>query len=153
MRVTKIYYRYRGRGKSAASAVNGIRKLAVVFDPSAGWLEAIADTLSASGITVVGRACELTQARELVERHEPELLVADAGDSGLDVIRSARSRVPALRAIALGASGDAALVADAFAAGAAAFVVKTEHFDTFGAAAPEPVLEAVSARARATAAA
>ena len=44
--------------------MNGNPKLAVVFDPSAGWLEAIADTLSASGITVVGRTRELAQARE-----------------------------------------------------------------------------------------
>jgi DNA-binding NarL/FixJ family response regulator len=133
--------------------VNSNRKLAVVFDPSARWLEAIADTLSASGITVVGRTREQTRARELVEQHEPGLLVADAGDSGLDVIRGARSRVPALRAIALGNSGDAGLVADAFAAGAAAFVVKTEHFDTFGAAAHEHAPETVVARARETAAA
>jgi two-component system response regulator DevR len=127
--------------------------LAVVFDPSARWLEAIADTLSASGITVVGRTRELAQARELVERHEPELLVADAGDTGLDVIRDARSRVPALRAIALGALGDASVVAAAFAAGAAAFVVKSERFDSFGAALRELAPEPVVARARETAAA
>jgi two-component system, NarL family, response regulator DevR len=129
------------------------RKLAVVFDPSAGWLEAIADALSAGGITVVGRARELTRARELVERHEPELLVADASDSGLDVIRAARSSVPQLRAIALGTHGGAELVGAAFSAGAAAFVVKTERFDTFGAAMRELTPEPISARARETSAA
>jgi DNA-binding NarL/FixJ family response regulator len=133
--------------------VNGNPKLAVVFDPSAGWLEAIADTLSASGITVVGRTRELAQARELVERHEPELLVADAAGSGVDVIRDARSRVPTLRAIALGTLGDAGLITAAFAAGAAAFVVKTERFDTFGAALRELNPEPVVAKARETAAA
>ena len=133
--------------------MNGNPKLAVVFDPSAGWLEAIADTLSASGITVVGRARELTRARELVERHEPELLVADAAGSGVDVIRDARSRVPTLRAIALGTLGDAGLIPAAFAAGAAAFVVKTERFDTFGAALRELNPEPVVAKARETAAA
>jgi len=133
--------------------VNTNRKLAVVFDPSAGWLEAIADALSAGGITVVGRARELTQAQELVERHEPELLVADAGDSGLDVIRDARSRVPQLRAIALGRNGDPALVGAAFSAGAAAFVVKAERFDTFGAAIRELAPEPITARARETSAA
>jgi two-component system response regulator DevR len=133
--------------------VNENQKLAVVFDPSAEWLEAIADTLSASGITVVGRARELTRARELVERHEPELLVADAAGSGVDVIRDARSRVPALRAIALGTLGNAGLITAAFAAGAAAFVVKTERFDTFGAALRELNPEPVVAKARETAAA
>jgi len=133
--------------------VNGNPKLAVVFDPSAGWLEAIADTLSASGITVVGRTRELAQARELVERHEPELLVADAAGSGVDVIRDARSRVPTLRASALGTLGDAGLITAAFAAGAAAFVVKTERFDTFGAALRELDPEPVVAKARETAAA
>jgi DNA-binding NarL/FixJ family response regulator len=133
--------------------VNSNEKLAVVFDPSAGWLEAIADTLSASGITVVGRARELARARELVERHEPELLVADAAGSGVDVIRDARSRVPTLRAIALGTLGDPGLITAAFAAGAAAFVVKTERFDTFGAALPELNPEPVVAKARETAAA
>lgn len=133
--------------------MNGNQKLAVVFDPSAEWLEAIADTLSASGITVVGRARELARARELVERHEPELLVADAAGSGVDVIRDARSRVPALRAIALGTFGNAGLITAAFAAGAAAFVVKTERFDTFGAALRELNPEPVVAKARETAAA
>jgi DNA-binding NarL/FixJ family response regulator len=133
--------------------VNTNRKLAVVFDPSAGWLEAIADALTAGGITVVGRARELTRARELVERHEPELLVADAAGNGLDVIRDARSRVPKLRAIALGAFGDAALVGAAFSAGAASFVVKTERFDTFGAAISELTPEPITARARETTAA
>ena len=133
--------------------MNENQKLAVVFDPSAEWLEAIADTLSASGITVVGRARELTRARELVERHEPELLVADAAGSGVDVIRDARSRVPALRAIALGTLGNAGLITAAFAAGAAAFVVKTERFDTFGAALRELNPEPVVAKARETAAA
>ena len=133
--------------------MNGNQKLAVVFDPSAEWLEAIADTLSASGITVVGRARELARARELVERHEPELLVADAAGSGVDVIRDARSRVPALRAIALGTLGNAGLITAAFAAGAAAFVVKTERFDTFGAALRELNPEPVVAKARETAAA
>ena len=133
--------------------MNGNPKLAVVFDPSAGWLEAIADTLSASGITVVGRTRELAQARELVERHEPELLVADAAGSGVDVIRDARCRVPTLRAIALGTLGDAGLITAAFAAGAAAFVVKTERFDTFGAALRELNPEPVVAKARETAAA
>ncbi len=133
--------------------MNGNQKLAVVFDPSARWLEAIADTLTASGITVVGRAGELARARELVERHEPELLVADAAGSGVDVIRDARSRVPTLRAIALGTLGDAGLITAAFAAGAAAFVVKTERFDTFGAALRELTPEPVVAKARETAAA
>ena len=133
--------------------MNENQKLAVVFDPSAEWLEAIAEALSASGITVVGRARELTRARELVERHEPELLVADAAGSGVDVIRDARSRVPALRAIALGTLGNAGLITAAFAAGAAAFVVKTERFDTFGAALRELNPEPVVAKARETAAA
>lgn len=133
--------------------MNTDKKLAVVFDPSATWLEAIADTLSTSGITVVGRARELARARELVERHEPELLVADAAGSGVDVIRDARSRVPTLRAIALGKLGDAGLITAAFAAGAAAFVVKTERFDTFGAALRELTPEPVVARARETTAA
>ena len=133
--------------------MKGNRKLAVVFDPSTGWLEAIADTLSASGVTVVGRARELTRARELVEQHEPELLVADAGETGLDVIRDARSRVPTLRAIALGTLGDAGIVAAAFAAGAGAFVVKSERFDTSGVPVRELVPEPVMARAHETTAA
>ena len=124
------------------------RKLAVVFDPSIGWLETIADTLSASGVTVAGRTRELTRARELVELHEPELLVADAGETGLDVIRDARSRVPTLRAVALGTLADASVVTAAFAAGAAAFVVKSERFDTSGVPVRELVPEPVTARAR-----
>lgn len=137
----------------AATAVKANRKLAVVFDPSAGWLDAVADALSQGGLTVVGRANELEQARALVERHGPGLLVADPAGGGLDVIRESRSRVPALKAIALGAVADAGLVAAAFAAGAAAFVVKTERFDSFGAAVRRLAEDPVVARARETSAA
>jgi DNA-binding NarL/FixJ family response regulator len=126
---------------------------AVVFDPSACWLEAVSDALSHSGITVVGQARELGPALTLVERHRPELLVADPAGKGLEAIRDARARVPGIRAIALGSLGDSDLVADAFAAGAAAFVVKTERFDTFGLALGRPTAEPHVVRRRETSAA
>jgi DNA-binding NarL/FixJ family response regulator len=79
--------------------------------------------------------------------------VADAAGSGVDVIRDARSRVPTLRAIAVGTLADGGLITAAFEAGAAAFLVKTERFDTFGAALRELGPEPVVAKARETAAA
>jgi len=98
-------------------------QLAVVYDPSPLGLNAVEAALSANGAVVVGLAREPEQALALIDQHRPELLFAQPVAAGIDVIREARARVPALKAIALGATLDAGQMAAAFAAGAAAFVI------------------------------
>jgi DNA-binding NarL/FixJ family response regulator len=134
-------------------AVNVTRKSAVLFDPSAGWLDTAADALAESGIAPVHRARRLTEAVALVEWNEPGLLVADAAGEGLELIRQARSHVPALKAIAVGALWDEEVVTQAFEAGASAFLISTERFDTFGVAAREPAADPLVVEARETSAA
>ena len=55
--------------------------------------------------------------------------MADGEIDGIALVRAARARVPALRAIVLSASTDPAHVDAAFEAGARAYVVKTAHAD------------------------
>ena len=110
---------------------------AVVFDPSPLWLNAVEEALSANGAQVVGLAREPERALALIVEHRPGLLVADPAEAGIDVIREARVRVPGLKVVALGAPADAGQVSAVLAAGAAAFVVKSERLDRFGAEALE----------------
>ena len=55
--------------------------------------------------------------------------MAEGEIDGIALVRAARARVPALRAIVLSASTDPAHVQAAFEAGARAYVVKTAHAD------------------------
>ena len=105
----------------------------VVFDPSPLWLHAVGEALSAEGAIVVGLTETPEQALALIEEHRPSLLVADPAEAGIDVIREAHVRVPGLKTVALGAPADAGQVSAVLAAGAAAFVVKGERLDSFGA--------------------
>jgi DNA-binding NarL/FixJ family response regulator len=112
-------------------------KSVVVFDPSPLWLNAVEEALSANGAKVVGLAREQERALALIEEHKPALLVADPAEAGIGIIREARAGDPGLKVVALGAPADAGEVSAVLAAGAAAFVVKAEPVDSFGAEADE----------------
>jgi DNA-binding NarL/FixJ family response regulator len=116
-----------------ATAAEANKQLAVVYDPSSAWLDVVEVALAAQGVTVAGRAQDAEPAIALVEQHRPHLLVADPAGAGIDVLREARARVPALKAIALGRGSESEQVEAAFSAGAVAFVVKSESYDAFGA--------------------
>src|SRR4051795_1693665 len=127
---------HRGRVKVGASAVKPTLS-AVVLDSSPVWLEAVDDVLSRHGVAVVGRTREADRALELVDRHRPGLLIADSGAGGIECVREASTRVPGLKAIALGSRGEPREIQAAFRAGAAAFVVKAEHGDSVETALPK----------------
>lgn len=107
---------------------------AVLLDQHPLWLHAIEPVLSRGGIQVVGMTTDPREALDLVEQHQAELLVAeprtaDPELSGASLIRQARERAPSLRVVVLAGSGDPEDVAEAFEAGAVAYVVKTAHPD------------------------
>lgn len=102
---------------------------AVLLDRHPLWLDAFESVLEATRITVVARTETPTEALRLVQEHGPDLLVVEpeATDERLDGIAclaEARRMLPLIRTIAVSASDDPARVSAAFAAGAAAYVVK-----------------------------
>ncbi|TMK92299.1 MAG: response regulator transcription factor [Actinobacteria bacterium] len=134
--MTKILIETSEGGGIEGAAVKPIEN-AVILDASPLWLGAIEDVLSKNGVEVVGSAREAERALELVDRHKPGLLVADPVAGGVECVREARSRVPDLTAVAVGSLEEPGQVLAAFGAGAIAFVVKTERFDSVEAALPE----------------
>jgi DNA-binding NarL/FixJ family response regulator len=86
------------------------------------------------GIEVCGGATSVEKALALVEDHRPNLLIAgvDAGanaDNSLTCIRRALERVPELQVIVWSNIDEPRAVKAAFAAGAAAYVLKTARPD------------------------
>ena len=108
------------------------RRTAVLLDPHPLWLDALEQVLVHVGIETIGRLTSPSEALALTETARPQLLVLDpeARDpelDGLECLREARARVPALRAVALSASDQPQRIEAAFVAGATAYVVKTAH--------------------------
>jgi DNA-binding NarL/FixJ family response regulator len=115
------------------------KRTAVLLDPYPLWLEAVELVLNKVGFEVVGKATSVRQAVGLVQRHRPDLLVAEtltaASDgSGLGCVRQARELVPDLKAIVLSVFDDTEHIEQALGAGTTAYVVKTAHPDDFAAA-------------------
>jgi DNA-binding NarL/FixJ family response regulator len=104
----------------------------VICDPHPMWLDAVEQVLRRIAIRAVGKTTSTAEALELVERHQPDLLITELENtngelSGLALIERSRSAVPSLRPIVLSMHQDAQLIDAALAAGASAYVVKTAH--------------------------
>jgi len=107
---------------------------AVLLDPHPIWLDAVELVLERVGVEVAGKTSLGSEAIRLVERLAPDLLTLEIDPlpgepGGLDVLRHARTRDAALRAIVLSAHHDTVHIDGALAAGASAYVVKTAHPD------------------------
>lgn len=79
------------------------------------------------GLEVVAEAGDGLVALDLVERLRPDVLVVDVrlpGLGGLELTRQAVRRSPRTRVVVLGTEASERLVADAFAEGASAYVLK-----------------------------
>jgi DNA-binding NarL/FixJ family response regulator len=109
-------------------------RTAVLVDPYPLWLDAVENVLAKNAVSVVGRTSNAERALALCEELRPGILVAEPAAGGIACIREACARVPGLKAIALASSDDPTQVQAAFAAGAAAYVVKTAHSDDVGVA-------------------
>jgi NarL family two-component system response regulator LiaR len=116
-----------------------MQRTGIVLDRHPLWLEAICPVLEKIGICVVGKAVTPSEALDMIEQEEPDVLVADTGTSdtgwtGLECIRQALRVRPELKVIVLAGSANAEDVVDAFDAGALAYVVKTAHPDDIASA-------------------
>lgn len=105
----------------------------VLVDDHEGVLDSVAAYLKGEGIDVVGRAKSAAEATRLLAELKPDLAILDyrlPGSSGVEVARALSVAAP--RTVAVLYSGDAtrAVVAEAFAAGVRAVVLKESSPDT-----------------------
>jgi DNA-binding NarL/FixJ family response regulator len=111
--------------------VSSAARTAVLFDPYPMWLDAVERVLETIGVSVVGKTTDPNAAVDLVERVNPDLLVAETdGDgrvAGIAAVRRARAAAPGLRIVALSSSAQPEEIGAALDAGASAYVVKTTH--------------------------
>lgn len=84
------------------------------------------------GFDVVGEADTVEGGRAGIKQHRPHVVVVDVSlpdGSGADVVRHLRDEAPHVRVLVLGSHANATTLADAFAAGASGFVLKTISLD------------------------
>ena len=85
-------------------------------------------------MSVVATASSTADALELLALHTPDLLIAelepeDGDEDPFDCVRAATEQLPDLKVLVLSAQNDPDRIGQAFAAGAAAYVVKTAQPD------------------------
>lgn len=79
-------------GTSRFGSGDGIRRSAVVADPRPEARDALVQALSGAGWLVLGEAVDVPEARALVRRLRPRVLVLDAllGGDGVELVRDVR---------------------------------------------------------------
>jgi DNA-binding NarL/FixJ family response regulator len=95
------------------------------MDPQPLWLAAVVPILSDAGVTVMATATTPQAALAALTEHKPDLFVVEPAVGGQALLLEARMLLPALRIVAIGASGDPEDVDEALTAGAVAYVIKT----------------------------
>jgi DNA-binding NarL/FixJ family response regulator len=108
-------------------------RLALLVDPFPMWLDAVGQVVAGIGFEVAGKTTSAQEARALLEERGVALLVTGL-DDGVDWLHETVRRHPFLRVVVLSGSDEPDAIADSFAAGAAAFVVKGAHPDDLAAA-------------------
>jgi DNA-binding NarL/FixJ family response regulator len=114
-------------------------KTAVLVDQHPLWLEAVEGVVRNVRAEVVAKTTSARNGLALAEELQPDLLVTGImmppGEfDGIELVRRARERMPALKPIVLSLYDDSQHVDAALAAGAVAYVVKTAHPDDLGSA-------------------
>lgn len=117
------------RGDEEGSG-NGARRTAVVLDPHPLWLNAVDFILEGVEVDTLGCVTTSAEAYELIRTHRPELFVTEFelredDVAGAACVAHARALQPTLRVIVLAELDDQGAIAEAFAAGAAAYVLKS----------------------------
>jgi len=106
------------------------KRTAVLLDAHPLWVQALEQLLARVDVTVVATAASTAAALELLELHTPDLLIAelepeDSDENPFACVRAATERLPELKVLVLSAQNEPDRIAQAFAAGATAYVVKT----------------------------
>jgi DNA-binding NarL/FixJ family response regulator len=116
-------------------------RTAVLIDRHPLWLDILERSLNQVGIRTIAKLASPAEGLRLLEEQGADLLVIDpdtgqrAGEiDALTCIRRAREQVARLKAVVFTSSESPQRIAEAFAAGALAYVVKTVQGDDFVAA-------------------
>jgi DNA-binding NarL/FixJ family response regulator len=99
----------------------------IVADDHPAMVEAVAEMLAESGLSVVGRARDGEDALAKIEARQPDVALIDVRMprlGGVDVARRAAASAPKTAIILYTAYGDRALLTEALDAGARGFVLK-----------------------------
>jgi DNA-binding NarL/FixJ family response regulator len=108
----------------------------VLYDPFPLWLDAVEKAVSGAGLSIRAKTTDFAVARSLIDEYEPDLLVGELvdGNDGLNAnwIRETAARHPSLKVIVLSSRSDASDREAAFAAGAAAYVLKSAQSEDIG---------------------
>jgi len=112
------------------------------------WLEAVEGLLARLGVEIVGKEDTWPTVLRRIEEERPDLLlttsdVLDEAGGRYECLRVARERVPELKVIVFGDSRDPSEIETAFAAGAAAYVVKTAASEEIASAVRQAVKRSV----------
>lgn len=125
-------------GRVAPGAAGSPSRSTVLLDGSRVWLETVGGIVCSLGMEVAGAATTPAAALRLIEEHRPDLLVSEIGlegeTDGIVLMQAARARAPGLAVLALASSSDTEHIEEALAAGAQAYLVKTDHPDDLASA-------------------
>jgi DNA-binding NarL/FixJ family response regulator len=119
--------------------VNAKERTAVLLDPHPLWLDALEGVLERLGVAVGLKTTSPNEVLSSLDQVQPDLLVAevespDGEIDGIECLKHARERVPALRGIIISSQADTQYIDAALAAGASAYVLKTAHPEDFASA-------------------
>ena len=102
-------------------------KRILIVDDSFYMRTMLKNMLTDAGYEVVGEAANGAQAVEMAESTTPDLITLDVilpDNTGLDVLKSLRAKVPASKVVMCSAVGQEVIVTEAIENGALAYIVK-----------------------------
>ena len=119
------------------------QRSAIIVDRYPLWLDALARLLTQSGVDVLATASRTEDGLALVEEHRPDLLVLGLEDDDAEgyqwaSIRELNVRLPSLHIVIFSASSDPESIENAFAAGVAAYCVKSASPEDLAVAMRQP---------------
>jgi signal transduction histidine kinase len=104
----------------------------MVVDDNEGFRESLVALLAAGGHRVVGEATNGREALELIETHDPDVVLMDIRMpvmDGIEATRRLKARRPELGVVALTAQEDDTIVREMLVAGASGYVLKDSDGD------------------------
>jgi DNA-binding NarL/FixJ family response regulator len=102
-----------------------MERTAVVVDPEGAWARSLEALAREAGFDVVGQGTRPEDAVELVDRHDPELLVCDL--TVLERLGQIRETKPDLRVVMVSNSRNPSDIDQALRGGVDVYVFKTSH--------------------------
>lgn len=111
-------------------------RTAVLYDPFPLWLDAVERAVATTGVTIRGKTTDFVVAKTLLDQDTPDVFISEIGESddGREAgwIQDLLAEHTGLKVIVLSSRDDPADRAASFAAGAAAYILKSAHCEDIG---------------------